>query len=128
MKRVLLAFLVAIFSTQLLHAWPRLGHNSTPTFDDDGYERSCFTYSLTDGAATLVYSGTPQDRETLFQNTSSTYDVWLTTFSTTNQSAPRMVVRSGTDLWTNNSGDLYGFAETGGTATLVGCSEFDPRD
>lgn len=129
-------FLLAAFiflSPPAVYAWPRLGHTSTPVYNDTGTAADGFSVTVTSGTARLVYSGVNEHREIFFQNTSSDYDVHCGTFSavTDNSGVNRWVIRADRDVTTNGTYDVYCVAEDGAGSTSVeitGNIEYDPKD
>lgn len=126
MKKILIALVLLV--PAVAHAWPRLGSQSTPHFTDNGNRSTFMAVAINDATPTLIYSGADRDREILIQNESS-YKIYIGSSTAVRAaSGPRAIIRAGTDYWTNNTGPIYGIAESGGSATLLGSVEYDRKD
>lgn len=131
-KRKLILSAGCLLLPLALFAWPRLGYHSDGSFQDTGNKRTCFSVTVSSSTVVLLYSGDDGDRETIFQNTSDTYDVYIATHSAMNAiNGSRMMLRKSNDLWTDNTGNLYARMQANGTSgsvEVIGCTEFDNKD
>jgi hypothetical protein len=117
--------LVILLTPSLAFAWPRLGRNSEPIFQDSGSNTLYFTATVTAASAVKVYDSNTDDREIVIQNTSSSYAVYIgSSSSVAAASGPRLKIPTNGTYTTHNNGTIWAIAESGGSAEILGSVEY----